>query len=258
VAVLLAIDIGNTNIVIGVFDRIKLIAHVRLPTRPDSTADEAGFLVVAALERIKVKSDDITDVVVGSVVPRLTVVFGETVPQLFGCNAIVVSHRVKLPVTIAIDQPEQVGADRIANAAAGYHKFGGPIIIVDFGTATTFDVVNEKGAYLGGVITPGPETSMAELARKAARLFDVRIEAPEQVVGKSTAAALKSGLFYGTVGQVDYIIDRIIEETGFKRCHVVATGGLAEGIEKESRHVKLIEPTLTLEGLRLISEMNQS
>jgi type III pantothenate kinase len=253
---LLAIDIGNTNIVSGVFDKKKLIDHVRVSTRDRLTVDEGCFLFGTALERMKVKSDDIASVVVGSVVPPLTGIFEASAEKLFGCKAIIVSHRVKLPIVIEIDQPEQLGADRIANAAAGYDKFGGPVIVVDFGTATTFDVVNDKGAYIGGVIIPGPETSMAELAKKAARLFEVRIELPDRVVGKSTAGALKSGLFYGTVGQVDFIIDKILDETGFNKCDVVATGGFVSDIQKYSRHIKLVEPTLTLEGLRLISEMN--
>jgi type III pantothenate kinase len=255
---LLAVDIGNTNTVLGIFDQKTLIGHVRITTRDHITVDEGRFLLTTALEEMEVKSNDIALAVLGSVVPPLTGIFETAVEKLFDCEAIVVSHRVKLSIAIEIDQPEQLGADRIANAVAGYDKFGGPVIIVDFGTATTFDVVNEKGAYIGGVIIPGPETSMAELAKRAARLFEVRIERPNRVVGKSTAGALKSGLFYGTVGQVDYIIDKILDETGFNKYDVVATGGFASGIQEHSRHVKLIEPTLTLEGLRLISEMNKS
>ena len=201
-------------------------------------------------------NEQIDRVAMCSVVPSLTDVFETTAKKHLGCLPTVISTRAKLPIRIDIDQPDQVGADRIANAAAGYIKYGGPIIIVDFGTATNFDVVDETGAYIGGVLIPGPETSLSELARKAARLFEVRIEPPDSVIGKSTAGALKSGLFYGTVGQVDYIIDKIIEECRGKTFRIVATGGLARGIEKHSRHIKQVEPTLTLEGLRLINEMN--
>jgi len=255
---LLAIDIGNTDTVLGIFDQKTLISHIRVTTRDHLTVDEGRFLLTTALKEMKVKSNDVASVVLGSVVPPLTGIFETAAKRLFRCEAIVVSHRVKLPIAIEINQPEQLGADRIANAVAGYDKFGGPVIIVDFGTATTFDVVNEKGAYIGGVIIPGPETSMAELAKRAARLFEVRIEPPDTVVGKSTAGALKSGLFYGTVGQVDFIIDKILDETGFNKCNVIATGGFASGIQEHSRHVKLIELTLTLEGLRLIGEINKS
>ncbi len=254
---LLAIDIGNTNIVIGVFQSDRLIDFIRVSTKRSLTVDECGFLIETAAEQMKIKCDEITSAIVCSVVPSLTSSFEKGVKKYFKCDAVIVSHRNKLPITIAIDQPDQLGADRIANAVAGYRKFGGPIIVVDFGTAITFDVIDDKGAYLGGVIAPGPETSMTELARKAARLFEVRIEPPDRVVGKSTAGALKSGLFYGTIGQVDYIIDQILKETGFDDCRIVATGGLSEGIENYSQHIKTVDPTLTLEGLRLISEMNE-
>ncbi len=253
---LLAIDIGNTNTVVGVYKGTTLKDHFRVASNRSLTADEAGFFCTGLLERMKIANEEVDKVVIASVVPPLTPTFETMAKKYFGCVPVVVSSHIKLPITIQIDQPDQVGADRIANAVAGYTRFGGPIIIVDFGTATTFDIVNANGAYIGGVIIPGPETSMAELARRAARLFEVRIEPPTTVVGKSTAGALKSGLFYGTVGQVDYIIEKIIEETGFERAAVVATGGLACNMEKYSKHVRMVDPTLTLEGLRLIGDLN--
>jgi type III pantothenate kinase len=253
---LLAIDIGNTNTVVGVFRDGALRDSFRVTSKRQMTADEAGFFISGLLERMKITTGEIDKVVIGSVVPALTSVFEETSRRYFGCIPIMVSARIKLPVKVEIDKPDEVGADRIANAAGAFNRFGGPVIVVDFGTATTFDVVSKEGAYIGGVIIPGPETSMADLARKAAKLFEIRIEPPDTVVGKSTAGALKSGLFFGTVGQVDYIIERIIEETEFEKTTIVATGGLATGIEKYSRHIKQVEPNLTLEGLRLIAEMN--
>ncbi|MBK7142698.1 MAG: type III pantothenate kinase [bacterium] len=253
---LLAIDIGNTNTVVGVYKGRTLKDHFRVASNRTLTTDEAGFFCTGLLERMKVANEEIDKVVIASVVPHLTPVFETMARKYFGCVPVVVSSHIQLSIKIEIDHPEQVGADRIANAVAGFSKFGGPVIIVDFGTATTFDVVNESGAYIGGVIIPGPETSMAELARRAARLFEVRIEPPNTVVGKSTAGALKSGLFYGTVGQVDFIIDKIIEETGFERATILATGGLASNMEKFSRHIRMVDPTLTLEGLRLIGDLN--
>jgi type III pantothenate kinase len=199
---LLVVDVGNTNIVVGVYQREVLKDYFRISTRGNLTADEVGFFITGFLERMKVTNEDIDEVVIGSVVPTLTNIMQVAARKHLGCVAVVVSAKLKLPIAIDIHEPDQVGADRIANAAAGYRKFGGPIIIVDFGTATTFDVVSEKGVYVGGVIIPGPETSMAELAKRAARLFEIRIEQPETVIGKSTAGALKSGLFYGTVGSV--------------------------------------------------------
>lgn len=253
---LLAIDIGNTNTVVGVYKGTSLKDHFRVASNRSLTADEAGFFCTGLLERMKIANEEVDKVVIASVVPPLTPTFETMAKKYFGCVPVVVSSHIKLPITIQIDQPDQVGADRIANAVAGFTKFGGPVIIVDFGTATTFDIVNSTGAYIGGVIIPGPETSMAELARRAARLFEVRIEPPNSVVGKSTAGALKSGLFYGTVGQVDYIIEKIIEETGFERAAIVATGGLAGNMEKHSKHIRMVDSTLTLEGLRLIGDLN--
>ena len=253
---LLAIDIGNTNTVVGVYRGQTLKESFRVTSQRRLTADEAGFFISGLLDRMKIPAGEIDRVVIGSVVPPLTSAFEETARKYLGCTPVTVTARIKLPITIEIDKPDEVGADRIANAAGAFGKFGGPVIVVDFGTATTFDVVNEGGVYIGGVIIPGPETSMAELAHRAARLFEIRIEPPDQVVGKSTAGALKSGLFFGTVGQVDYIVERIIEETAFEHCTIVATGGLAGGIQGFSRQIKLIEPNLTLEGLRLIAQMN--
>jgi type III pantothenate kinase len=253
---LMAIDIGNTNIVIGLFKGERLKDNLRIATRENMTTDEAGIILTQWLTQMKIDNEEIESAVIGSVVPPLTTTFENVVKSYLGCIPTVVSYRLKLPITIEFDHPEQIGSDRIANASAGYSKFGGPLIIIDFGTATTFDIVNDNGAYIGGIIIPGPETSMAELARKAARLFEVRIEPPDSVVGKSTAGALKSGLFYGTVGQVDFIIDKILDETGFRNCKIIATGGLAKGIEQHSKNISLIEQSLTLEGLRLIDEMN--
>ena len=256
---LLAVDIGNTSVVAGIFDRDQLTGSFRATSQLKMTADEAGSFLGDLLQRLNLSADRIDKVVIGSVVPPLTSVFEQATRSLFGLfggDPVIVTARIKLPVRIEIDQPDEVGADRIANAAAAVERYGGPAIVVDFGTATTFDVINEAGAYIGGVIIPGPETAMADLAQRAAKLFEIRIEPPEQVVGKSTAGALKSGLFFGTVGQVDYIVERIIEETGFENCTIVATGGLAGGIEKHSRHIKQVEPNLTLDGLRLIADMN--
>lgn len=249
---LLAIDIGNTNVVLGLFDGEKLTTSFRLATRRDTTSDEVGSTLLGLLERQQIDAGQVTRVVLGSVVPPLTTAYELACVRYFGFEPLVVTHETKLSIRIEIDLPRQIGADRIANSVAGYTQFGGPIIIVDFGTATTFDVVNAEGAYIGGVISPGPETSMAELAKKAARLFEVSIERPDRVVGKSTAAAMKSGLFYGTVGQVDYIIERILDENKFPDCKVIATGGLAVGFEEHSRHIEQVVPDLTLQGLRII------
>jgi len=256
-AMYLVIDIGNTNIVQGVYSREDLAGVVRLSTRQSLTSDEVGLLVTGFLDRMGFAVGQIERVVIGSVVPHLTGPFEAAARQYLNCEPLVVTARVKLPVTVDIDRPDEAGADRIANAAAAFVKFGGPIVVVDFGTATTFDVVNAKGAYIGGVISAGPETSMAQLARRAARLHEVRVQRPPAAIGRDTGSALQSGLFYGTVGQVDHIIDKIIEETKAPDIKVIATGGLANGFEDYSRHIQKVEPNLTLEGLRIIGEMNR-
>lgn len=252
----LIIDIGNTNIVVGLYRESTLKDQFRLATRHSLTSDEVGYFIGGFLQRMKIEDKDIDSIVIASVVPPLTEQFERMASRYFGCIPIMVSAESKLPIKIAIDNPSELGADRIANAVAGYVKFGGPVIIVDFGTAINFDVVDESGVYVGGVLLPGPEASLAALVHRAARLFEVRIEKPDTVVGKSTAGALKSGLYYGTIGQVDYVIDKIIAETGFDQAKIIGTGGLAEGVEKSSRRIRIAEPALTLEGLRIIGEMN--
>lgn len=254
---LLAIDIGNTNTVVGVYKREMLKDSFRVSSRETMTADEAGFFITGLLERMRVSNEEIEDVVIGSVVPPLTSVFEQTAKRYFGCLPIVVSANIRLPIEIDIDHPEQLGADRIANSVAAFSRFGGPTIVVDFGTSTNFDIINEKGSFIGGVLCPGPETSMIELAHRAARLFEVRLERPERVIGRTTTTALQSGFFYGTIGQVDYILDKIIAEAAFDGPTIVATGGYAGGITGHSRHIKLVEPDLTLDGLRLIGQQDR-
>ena len=252
---LIAIDIGNTNIKAGLFKESTLKDVLRLSTRRDLTADEIGMPISDWLGRMKVTNEQIESAVICSVVPTVTDETSEMCKRYLGCIPTIVSADIKLPIKIAVDNPSQLGADRIANAVAGFTKFGGPVIVVDFGTATKFEVIDQGGVYTGGVICPGAETSMSELARRAAKLFEIRVEPPSKVVGKNTVDALKSGLFFGTVGQVDYILDKILGETGWTRPTIVATGGLVKGIEQFSRHIRLIEPHLTLLGLLEISHL---
>lgn len=251
---LLAIDIGNTNTVVGMYDHSRLVDFFRVTSTRSLTSDEAGFFVTGLVERMKVDRAHIDRLVIGSVVPTLTPVYKRMAERFFGCRPIVVSTDITLPIEIRIDEPSQVGADRIANAVAAKLLIGPPAIVVDFGTAINFDIVDRDGAYIGGVLLPGPETSMAELARRAARLFEVGFTKTDTVIGKNTRHALQSGLFYGTLGQIDFLLDKIIAEAGFDSCTVVATGGLAAGLDGHSRHITRVEPTITLEGLRLIAE----
>ncbi len=253
---LLAIDIGNTDTVVGVFDDKHLLGHFRVASRDNLTLDECGLFITGLLERMKIPPERISRVIIASVVPRLTPTYQGMAQKYFGVEALIVSHKLKLPITIAYDDPSEVGADRIANTAAGFTKFGGPLIVVDFGTATTFDVIDKNGRYLGGVITPGPVTSGAELARKAARLFEVDFTRPDKVIGTNTVNSIRAGLFFGTIGQVEFLIRKIAEELGEKP-QVIATGGLAGEFEKNSAPFSGNYPTLTLEGLQIIAALNK-
>jgi type III pantothenate kinase len=252
---LLAIDIGNTHTVLGVFKRERLIDHFRVTSDHALTVDECGVLVKQLFSDYK----RIKDVIICSVVPPLTPVYQEMSKKFLMVNAVLVKWSLPLGIKILYDDPSQVGADRIANALATYEIYGGPAIIVDFGTATTFDVISPRGEYLGGAIAPGIETSSANLFRRAAQLFKISLEKPRKAIGRSTEESLRSGIIFGTVGQIDEIVDRIEkelkEEHGIKKKpKVIATGGLAGLIAKESETIEKVEPTLTLEGLRRIHQ----
>ncbi len=253
---LLALDIGNTNTVAGIFDGKNLLYQNRIVTIPDSTAEQLVDSFDNWLKQSKIEKENISAAIICSVVPLVTAAFMQMVKKLFEIDALILSSELPLPIKIDIDSPQQVGADRIANAVAAFSKYGGECIVVDFGTATNFDIVNSSGDYIGGVLLPGPETSMAELARKAAQLHVVDIKPPQKVIGRTTTEALTSGLFFGTVGQVDYIVERIIDEAKFNKPTVIATGGLAEKFVSYSKFIQRIEPDLTLEGLQIISDYN--
>lgn len=251
---LLAIDIGNTTVAVAIFKDRDLFASFRLSSHRTWTSDEIGLMLISLLHQRGIKAQEISHAVLASVVPVLTKRIVKAVTDYLNCDTQVVNHESRLPVVLDVDEPAQVGPDRIANAVGGFIRYGGPVIVVDFGTATTLDVVNRAGHYLGGVILPGPETAMGELARRAARLFEVSFSRPANVVGRNTADALKSGMFYGTLGQIDFLVEQVIAETGFVEQTVVATGGLAEGIDAHSKYITSVDPHLTLEGLRIISD----
>ena len=243
---LLAIDIGNTNVVIGLFKDNKLLNYFRLSTLNYQTKDEVGILL-----RQLVGKAQIEDVILCSVVPPLTPIYQKGCEKYFRKTPLVVTSDLPLGIKILYEDPRQVGADRLANAVAAYKLFGGPIIVVDLGTATTFDVVSEKGEYLGGAIAPGIEISTSYLFQKAAQLFKVRFEKPKDIIGKNTEESLKSGILYSAVGGIDEVVKRICKKLKGK-VKVIATGGLAELIFSESKTIQKTVPTLTLEGLKII------
>jgi type III pantothenate kinase len=253
---LLAFDIGNTDTVVGIFDNGNLLNHFRVASALNLTIDEAGLFVSSLFHHhVEAETSEVDRVAICSVVPHLTDIYERMTKKYFKVDPLIISSKVKLPFEIDYPKPEEIGADRLANASAGFARFGCGLIVVDLGTATTFDVISETGAYIGGVIAPGPHTAGVSLARRAARLFEVDLGKPKGVIGKSTAHAITSGLHYGTVGLIDGIVDNIHDELG-KNCKVVATGGAAELYVADSQHISEHIPTLTLDGIKIITDYN--
>ena len=262
---LLVIDIGNTNVSLGLFDYeagsdgagdSELSQHWRMSTHREQTSDEVGLTVSSLFAQSNRRVDEVDDVVICSVVPPLLPIFERVCTKLFDRPPIVVGPGTRTGMPVRYENPREVGADRIVNALAAFDLLGGPVIAVDFGTATTFDCVSEQGEYLGGVIFPGMHTSMEALFERASMLHRVEIARPKAVIGKTTTAALQSGLLYGYAGVVDSMVERIRGELG-DEARVVATGGLAGRVANESESIDRVEPFLTLEGLRLIYEKNR-
>jgi len=254
---LLAIDIGNTNIILGVFEGEELRATWRLATGIDRTTDEYTALLLNLLQQQGLGTPDIKEVALCSVVPPLTATFEQLFQQYFHISPLVVGAGVKTGVRIRMDNPREVGADRIANAAAAHHLYSGPIIIVDLGTATTFDTVSKEGDYLGGAIAPGISTASEALFMRAAALPRVELVPPKHTIGTNTIAAMQSGIVFGYVGLIEGMVARIQQELG-EKTKVVATGGYAELIAKETAVIDVVNLNLTLIGLRLIYLMNQA
>jgi type III pantothenate kinase len=257
---LLAIDVGNTNIVLGVFDGATLVRSWRLLTLRERTADEVGLLVTGLFAHEQIPLTSIAAVVMASVVPPLTPIMQAMSKRYFGREALMVEPAVNAGMPILYKNPAEVGADRIANSIAAYEAHGRtqqmPLIIADLGTATTFDAVSAKGEYLGGVICPGPQIAAEALFQRAARLPRVDVRKPKSVIGQTTIGAIESGLFYGYLGMVEAIIKRMSDELGGKAI-CIATGGLAPLIAPETHVFAAIEPDITLHGLRIVWERNR-
>ena len=253
---LLAVNVGNTNTVLGVFRGNELQWQWRTSTQDERTADELAVLFAGLLEQAGLSfSNQITGVAISSVVPTSTTALRDMVNRYFNFPPVVVEPGTRTGLQIATDNPREVGADRIVNALAAFHRYGGPCIVIDFGTATTFDAVSDKGEFLGGAIAPGVQTSNASLSRETARLPQVELHAPRSVIGKNTVEAIQSALIYGTASEADGMIERMRKELG-GAATVVATGGLAPLVVPHCQFVDEHDPWLTLEGLRLVFEKN--
>lgn len=256
---LLAFDIGNTNIVIGVFREEQLIADWRIATDRQKTYDEYGLLMEQLLQTAGLSRKQITSIIISSVVPNLTGIVKIMCDVYFGMAPMVVGSGMKTGMPIRYENPKEVGADRIVNAVAAIEEYGCPLIILDFGTATTFCVVNEKGEYLGGAIAPGIGISANALVEKTSQLPKVELVVPEHVVGKNTVNAIQSGLLYGYCGLVDGMVNRIAREQGWSKnqVKVIATGGLAEILAEHTATIQQVDQMLTLKGLHLLYKKNR-
>jgi type III pantothenate kinase len=257
---LLAIDVGNTNTVLGLYKlegaKPELAAHWRVTTHRSQTADEYGVFFVNLFEMNKLSPSQVSHIIISSVVPPVESTLRQVCKSYFHTQPLFVEPGIKTGMPVLVDNPAELGADRLVNAIAAFERYGGPCIVVDFGTATTFDVISAKGEYLGGAIAPGLGLSADALFSRAARLSRVDIKRPEKVIGTNTVTHLQSGLYYGYIGLVDGILERMVAELGAP-ARVIATGGLARQISEDSRYISEIDDMLTLDGLLILYERNR-
>lgn len=251
---LFVIDVGNTNTVMGLYDRDKLVQSFRMSTDKNRSSDEIGLFFMQILMTLKLDISEIEDVVIASVVPPLMHSLENAVKKYLNITPNIVTSSTPIGMKILIDNPKELGTDRLVNAFAARYLYGGPVIIIDLGTATTFCAVNENGDYLGGAIYPGIKISIDALVEKTAKLPRVEITEPKNAIGKNTISSMQSGIYYGYAGMIDYVVEKFKNELGAPDAKVVATGGLSKLIAMESKSIDIINRDLTLIGLKLIHD----
>ncbi|MBE1447202.1 type III pantothenate kinase [Paenibacillus sp. OAS669] len=253
---ILAVDVGNTNIVLGLYEGDQLLHHWRLSTNRSSTTDEYGMMIYNLFQHSGLELDQIEGIIISSVVPPLMFVLEQLCSKYLKKTPLIVGPGIKTGLNVRYENPREVGADRIANAVAAIELYGAPCIVVDFGTATTFDYIDASGQYIGGAVAPGVGISTEALYQRAAKLPRIELVKPKSVVGRNTVASMQAGIIYGFAGQVDGIVGRIREEHN-AQAKVIATGEMAELIASESRTIEKVNPLLTLQGLQMIYRRNQ-
>jgi type III pantothenate kinase len=249
---LLAIDVGNTNISFGVFQGEQLLATFRMTTKMPRTSDEYGMMITTLLEKNQICASDVKDAIVASVVPKVMHALYSSLIKYLNVTPIVVEPGIKTGIRLQCENPKAVGADRIVDVVAGYELYGGPVIVIDFGTATTYDLVTKDGVFGSDVIAPGIQTSAQALWAEAAKLPEIEIRKPESILGHDTITSMQAGIVYGQIGQTEYIVKHMKKESGLKDIKVVATGGLGKIIASETDVIDIYDPDLLMHGLRVI------
>ena len=249
---LLALDVGNTNITCGVIDQDVIIKSFRITTKMSRTSDELGITLSELLRINGIERSDIHDCIIASVVPNVMHSLQNSLIKYFDITPLVVEAGIRTGIRIATPNPQQIGADRIVDAVAAYELFGGPALVIDYGTATTYDLVDERGTFLGGITAPGIRISAKALWEDAAKLPQIEIKKPDHIIGKDTITSMQSGLVYGQIGQLEYIIRKVKEEAQLDEMKVIVTGGLGRIISENTTCVDVYDPDLTLKGMNLI------
>lgn len=254
---LLVVDVGNTNITLGVFAEDEIKGTFRLTTSSSRTSDEYGIVLRELLRAKDLKPDDVTGVIISSVVPNIMYSFVNGIRKYFGVEPVIVGAGIRTGIKIMTKNPAETGADRIVDAVAAYEIYGGPVIVIDFGTATTYDYVTEDGSFLAGVTSPGLRTSANALWKGTARLPEIEIKKPDSILARDTVTSMQAGVVYGYIGQSEYIIQKMKEELGLRDIKVIATGGLGKIISDSTKEIDIFDPKLTLKGLKIIYEKNR-
>ena len=255
---ILPIDVGNTNITCGVFDEDVIVASFRITTKMPRTSDEYGMILYNLLEQNNIQPMDIGDAIICSVVPNVMHSLRGGLVKYFHITPIIVEAGIKTGIRIVTPNPQQIGADRIVDAVGAYEIYGGPVLVIDFGTATTYDFVDESGAFLGGITAPGIRISAKALSEDAAKLPEIEIKKPESILGKDTITSMQAGIVYGQIGQTEYIINKVKEEVGLENVKTVVTGGLGRIIANETTCIDIYDPNLTLKGIyRVYKKQNR-
>lgn len=254
---LLTLDVGNTNMTVGLFEGKELKSTFRIMTQAKKTSDEYGMVLTELIIRQGVKLEDIDGTIIATVVPNTTHSLVNAIKKYIHCTPLIVGPGIKTGIMIDIPNPKEMGADRIADAVAAYEKYGGPVFVLDFGTATTYDLVTADGRLTVGITSPGIRICASALWEQTAKLPEIEIVKPKSILAKDTITSMQAGLVYGQIGQTEYIINRVKEETGLKDLKVVATGGLGRMISDETDMIEVYDKQLTLEGLRIIYDKNR-